>query len=118
MLKDLTHPNIVDYVDFSYDPDSQVAKMYTQYCEFGDLEQTLQSRDGKGKLNTREAAHVMYQIASALLYLHHGVHHTDNTLKLAQLPSLAREGKARNGWVPLLHRDIKPANGGSLQYRM
>ncbi|KAM3418108.1 hypothetical protein BST61_g6313 [Cercospora zeina] len=110
LLKGLKHPNIIDCVDFSYSPNSQVARLYTEYCRFGDLEQALRTRKARSKLDTQEAKHVLYQIACGLLYLHHGVYYTGNTLKIVSLPSVVREGDAPNGWVPILHRDIKPPN--------
>lgn len=110
-LKGLEHPNIIHYVDFTYNPNSQVAKLYTEYCKFGDLEQALQTRKDKSKLDTREAILVMYQIACGLLYLHHGVYHADGSLKVAPLPDVVRRDNAHNAWIPILHRDIKPPNG-------
>ncbi|PPJ60818.1 hypothetical protein CBER1_10819 [Cercospora berteroae] len=110
-LQGLNHPNIIDYVDFFYEHNSQIAKLYTEYCRFGDLEQALQNRKGSSKLDTRESVLVLYQIACSLLYLHHGVYHTDDTLKVVSLPDAAQDGRTRDSWVKILHRDIKPANG-------
>ncbi|PIA92080.1 G2-specific protein kinase nimA [Cercospora beticola] len=109
-LKGLEHPNIIHYVDFTYNPNSQVAKLYTEYCKFGDLEQALQSRKDRSKLDTREAVLVMYQIACGLLYLHHGVYHADDFLKVAPLPDVVRRDNAQSAWITILHRDIKPPN--------
>lgn len=119
ILRNLDHPNILQYKDFSYDPSSisQTAKLYTEYCSKGDLSQF----NPKGEkfvcsLTASEAAQVFFQVAAALLYIHHGIYKTETSSRPANTiyPNTASgAGSASNLWKAYVHRDIKPDNSMS-----
>jgi serine/threonine protein kinase len=118
MLQKCEHRNILRYEDFAYsgrpweDPN---AKLYTEYCQQGDLLQFTATVDGPNlRLNIEQGIQVFSQIAQALLYIHHGI-----SLTLEGMPYMAEiHVPGVNGtrtqysdWERILHRDIKPHNG-------
>jgi serine/threonine protein kinase len=127
----INHPNIVRFLDFSYElRGAQLAKLYMEYCPYGDLSQFARHRNTPDapRLSYDEGGQVMNQLAQALLYLHHGVFKTDEELKLAKLDFgvFKSEGGLQlnadafphfetvqdlDRWKVILHRDVKPANG-------
>jgi serine/threonine protein kinase len=117
MLQRCEHRNILCYEDFSYKGkpwDDPTAKLFTEYCEQGDLEQFMVTKDGPNrKLSPELGVQVFSQLAQALLYIHHGI-----SLTPGGFPCMAEfraDGtSSRNGdWETILHRDIKPSNGQS-----
>jgi serine/threonine protein kinase len=120
MLRSCDHRNILRFEDFSYSPRSwkePFAKLYTEYCAKGDLEQfTVSGKRPNWQLSNGKGFQVFSQIAQALLYIHHGIE-----LTWEGLPCMARihtdqssRGNLRNGeWETILHRDIKPGNSES-----
>lgn len=104
VLSSLRHENIVQYVDFCYEPTGpRLARLYTEYCRGGDLRR-FEDLDSE-RLGTPRVAQIFYQIAQALLYLHHGIYKFSNTIGLVSKPG----GPIRE-WATILHRDIKPSN--------
>jgi serine/threonine protein kinase len=105
ILRHLRHPNIVQYADFEQKQENRwrwTASLYMEYCTGGDLS-LYTSRDGKpGKsVSEQQFWQIFFQLASALLYCHTGLHADEN-------------GRVREdtSWRrPVIHRDIKPANG-------
>lgn len=117
MLRRCEHQNILCYEDFSYRGkpwDDPTAKLFTEYCEQGDLDQFMVTDNGPNrKLSLEQGVQVFSQLAQALLYIHHGI-----SLTPGGFPCMAKfraEGtSSRNGdWKTILHRDIKPSNGQS-----
>lgn len=120
MLQKCEHWNILRYEDFSYSPgswDDPSAKLYTEYCAKGDLDQFTDSGRGSNRgLSVEQGIQVFSQIAQALLYIHHGI-----SLAPGGLPYTAnihaaqgsRTGRGNDQWKTILHRDIKPQNSQS-----
>ena len=96
-LQNLNHPNVVKYVKYEEDKEHDQAFLYTEYCEGG----SLSSYCGKKSpsLNLHTTWSIVYDLAAALAYCHHGLH-------LDEGGSFSLKHK----WQTLLHRDIKPAN--------
>lgn len=117
MLRRCEHQNILRYEDFSYigSWDEPNAKLFTEYCEQGDLDQFTTTRKGpKRRLSVEQGIQVFSQLAQALLYIHHGIWLTREGTPQTAETRTARAGATsqQNGdWETILHRDIKPSNG-------
>ncbi|KAL8793849.1 MAG: hypothetical protein Q9195_003575 [Heterodermia aff. obscurata] len=116
ILQRINHPFIVSYLWYEEDYEQEMAQLYLEYCNGGDLDRYSaralstgeedSSSDESDKqatpgpaLEPRELWLYMFQIASALAYLHHG-------LLLRQDYVFYFEKQ----WNQILHRDIKPSN--------
>jgi len=87
ILRELRHPNIVRYYDRIIDKQNQKIWIVMEYCEGGDMLQTIKKlKKEKGRLDEETVWKFFMQIVLAL----HEIHRR-------------KEGK-------ILHRDIKPAN--------
>jgi len=120
MLRECVHPNILRYEDFSYNGkslDGMIARLYTEHCEYGDLDRFRFTRtEGYERLNFQEGAQVFRQLAQALLYIHHGISITEGRSALAATAQTESSSGSRvhyRDWQTILHRDIKPGNGQS-----
>lgn len=120
MLRECVHPNILSYKDFSYNGkslDGKIARLYTEYCAGGDLDQfRFTENEGHQRLSFQEGAQVFRQLAQALLYIHHGISITEGRSVLAataQTESSSRSRTQYKDWQTILHRDIKPGNDES-----
>ena len=105
ILRNLQHPNIVQYADFEQKQEERgrwTASLYMEYCTGGDLS-LYTSRDGEpGKsVSEQQFWKIFFQLASALLYCHTGLHADEN----------GRVRKDTSWRRPVIHRDIKPSNG-------
>ncbi len=108
-LNVLKHPDIITYID-AYIPLGRShagASLYMEYCELGTLQDLIEKYLKRNRQNPREPHayiperfvwHVLESMASALLYIHHGVspddYHAIHT----------------KDWSSIVHRDIKPDN--------
>ncbi|KAM0433461.1 hypothetical protein ACHAPT_004341 [Fusarium lateritium] len=122
ILFKLRHPHIVRYIDSDEDPHNNEFLLYMEYCDKGDLEschgiqlKDLTSREDKrygfvedeatSKLRPLTGVEVwamIWQLASALAYLHYG---------LAIKPKNGLYNAGFEGpWAYIIHRDVKPAN--------
>ncbi|WAO90292.1 Protein kinase domain-containing protein [Fusarium falciforme] len=122
ILFKLRHPHIVRYIDSDEDPYHNEFLLYMEFCDKGDVEsfhgiqlRDLTARENKRygfvedetRLNLRPLSGVeiwamIWQMASALAYLHYGLSiRRKNGLYAASL-----EGQ----WAYIIHRDVKPAN--------
>lgn len=101
ILSRLKHPYVVGYID--YRQETQKVRLYMEYCPGGDcLNLIKQAYSNRLAISERKIWTVIFQLASALIYCHYGVHTTAD----GQLAPFSRLDE----WDPILHRDIKPAN--------
>ena len=101
-LQNLNHPNVVKYLKYEEDEDHEQAFLYTEYCDGGSLSRYC--RKTSKSLDLYAAWSIVYDLAAALAYCHHGLH-------LDEGSSFSLKHK----WQTLLHRDIKPANSKFLR---
>ncbi|KAH8421674.1 Pfs [Colletotrichum scovillei] len=129
ILYTLWHPHIVLYLDSDIDPERNTFNLYLEYCDSGDLRSIyglpLKPDDAKdetdrtyGFLDSSETPQLMapplngvqlwgliWQLSSALAYLHYGLsmQHESGQLKAV----------FECDWEYVIHRDVKPENGKS-----
>ena len=98
ILRDLNHPNIVQFVDRIIDHENRKIYIVQEYCDGGDLASYIQLKKEKlpkmsGRISESFIWSVTSEIASALQHCHNHFnrHH-------------------KNGKRRILHRDLKPGN--------
>jgi NIMA (never in mitosis gene a)-related kinase 2 len=110
ILRNLRHPNIVQYYTREHIKQSQDIHMYMEYCGNGDLGGYIKTLKDQGRYADEDFVWgVFAQLVSALYRCHYG----------EDAPAPGDEGKARKGKVlqtkeghrVILHRDLKPENG-------
>lgn len=105
ILRELRHPNIVQYADFEQKQNKKgkwQASLYIEYCCGGDLSSyTSKPQRSSKSLSEKQFWQIFYQLASALLYCQTGVR-VDEDLDVTVDRTWTRS---------VLHRDIKPSNG-------
>lgn len=106
----------MSYLWYEENYEQDTAQLYLEYCNGGDLDQysarallTCEEDDSPDEdhkqatpgpvLKPKELWRYMFQIASALAYLHHGL-----LLRQDQVFYFEKQ------WDQILHRDIKPSN--------
>lgn len=93
LLKELSHPNIVKYVDRIVDKANSRVYIIMEYCSKGDLGSELRkSKQTHTFIEEEIIWKISYQLLRALEYCH----------------SRQPDSRGRGGKV--IHRDIKPAN--------
>ena len=97
ILRDLQHPNIVQYITDIVDPETKIVHIFMEYCGNGDLGDMIrQYRDSHRQNRLRVPESVVWQIfcqaTSALHRCHSGAEDDNRQSRL------------------VLHRDIKPQN--------
>ncbi|KAF4461322.1 NACHT and Ankyrin domain [Fusarium albosuccineum] len=124
ILSKLEHPHIAGYIDSDEDPYRSEFLLYTEYCDQGDLAlrhglplEDLPTGDNKKYGFTDEAMiqssevrpltgvevwAMIWQLASALAYLHYGI----SVKRKDSICTAFLEGV----WSYVIHRDVKPAN--------
>merc|ERR1712228_1016529 len=100
ILRDLNHPNIVQFVDRIIDHQNRKIFIVQEYCDGGDLASYIKSkRDKEPKMSGRISESFIWsvtsEIASALQHCHN--HFNQHKTK-------------KNGKRRILHRDLKPGN--------
>jgi serine/threonine protein kinase len=103
LLKNLNHRNIVRYLKYEETTISgkpHRASIYTEYCKGGDLVKYCKSLGSESQIKAFEAWKLLYDLASALAYCHHGLDKNEEGAYFL-----------KHDWTTILHRDIKPANG-------
>ena len=123
-LQKLNHPFIVSYLGYEEDSSQSSAALYMEFCEGGDLhtrhvQETLDNDDDSDDhgdtetfsstsachpipLQEKEVWSIVFQLAAAMAYLHHGL-----SIKKNSAFSFERH------WKSVIHRDLKPENGKS-----
>ncbi|PNP39165.1 hypothetical protein TGAMA5MH_08842 [Trichoderma gamsii] len=98
----LDHPHIINYVHHKLS--EQTMEIYTEYCQYRDLEHFSEIRL-RDKVLTDELAWTFLEaLTSALARCHHG-------LGASQAKGvLSAYSEFEEGWKTILHRDIKPGN--------
>ncbi|KAI0449508.1 hypothetical protein F5B21DRAFT_509071 [Xylaria acuta] len=106
ILQKLKHPNIVEYLGFEEDLDhdnKKRASLFLEYCSGGSLQSFVKKRVSrkppKEKLSETEAWELVFHVAAALAYLHHGLSISSNGVFTFE-----------KHWKRILHRDLKPPN--------
>ena len=106
----------MSYLWYEENHEQETAQLYLEYCNGGDLDQysaralSTGEEDSSSDENDKQAAsgpmlkpkelwRYMFQVASALAYLHHGL-----LLRQDQVFYFEKQ------WNQILHRDIKPSN--------
>ena len=103
LLKNLHHQNIVQYLkyeEFTKNGKALAASIFTEYYDGGDLKKYCKPLESNGKLKEFEAWKLLFDLASALAYCHHGLDKNEQGFYFL-----------KHNWTIVLHRDIKPANG-------
>ncbi|RSM19059.1 hypothetical protein CDV31_001980 [Fusarium ambrosium] len=122
LLFKLRHPHIVRYIDSDENPHHNEFLLYMEYCDKGDLEtfHGIQLKNLIAKENKRygfvedetasktrpltgvEVWAMIWQMASALAYLHYGLAIRDKNGRY--------DASLEGPWAYIIHRDVKPAN--------
>lgn len=113
-MKQLSHPNIVAFIDDDYDEASGMYDLYMEYCEKGSLfdliEEKKQKRpDQKTYIEEHYIWEVVVQLLAALYVCHYGQQPPSAIVEgpeVALSPPLSRSPK-------IIHRDIRPKNSKS-----
>ncbi|KAF2770322.1 kinase-like protein [Teratosphaeria nubilosa] len=110
ILKNLRHPNVVQYYTREHIKSSQDIHLYMEYCGNGDLGGYIKGLKDRNKFADEEFAWGIFaQLVSALYRCHYG----------EDAPRPGEEGQVGKGRKPLqskeghrviLHRDLKPEN--------
>ena len=115
ILKELKHPNIVQYFERDHLKDTQDLYLYMEYCGNGDLGKVIRRFK---EANTRAPEHFVWsiftQLVTALYRCHTG-------LDPPEVQDCGLNGTNVKGRKPtsgarmcILHRDLKPENSKSL----
>ena len=106
LLQKLDHPNVVECLGFEDDREKAVARLYLEYANGRSLTPYTTDRPSSIRgipvktLPQLDAWYLLFQLAAALAYLHHGL-----TIGVGNRFTLQKN------WKRILHRDIKPQNG-------
>ncbi|KAG0237915.1 G2-specific serine/threonine protein kinase [Actinomortierella wolfii] len=97
ILKDLKHPNIVDFIERVIDREKSIIYIIMEYCEYGDLATVIRNHKEKGiPIEEDYVWSILTQLVLALHECHCGTVIDPET----------KQPKPR----PVLHRDLKPDN--------
>jgi NIMA (never in mitosis gene a)-related kinase len=119
ILKELRHPNIVQYLERDHLKSTLDLHLYMEFCGNGDLGQVIMRHKNRAERISEDFVwSVLTQLATALYRCHYGVNTpADINRCVLDLPSGhdANSVKAKkNGQFMIIHRDLKPENGRTL----
>lgn len=106
ILKDLKHPNIVEYHCFDHLSEKRTLHIYMEYCTGGDLAQSIASFK---KDQTSVPEGLIWQVMLHMLYALHKCHYNFNAGKVNLFGVDVNEPPINQKQV-VIHRDIKPDN--------
>ncbi|KAL9035903.1 MAG: hypothetical protein Q9214_006376 [Letrouitia sp. 1 TL-2023] len=103
LLRQLKHPNIVEYVDAFIDMHScslPQASIYMAYCDLPNLEDTVwKHRQEKRPLKEETLRSLLGQLTNAISYIQYGIQ-----------DAVSHQEHPNPKWNSIVHRDIKPSN--------
>jgi len=91
VLRQMDHKNIVEMVDYYFNPRNMTASMFIEYCNAGSIG-TLIVAHARSRTHISESMvrNAFRQMSKALEYCHCG------------------PVNLRRNWTPIIHKDIKP----------
>ncbi|KAI4209819.1 MAG: hypothetical protein LQ351_007288 [Letrouitia transgressa] len=103
LLRQLKHPNIVEYIDAFIDmPEGSLprASIYMVYCDLPNLEDTVRKhRQEKRPFREETLRSLLGQLTNAVAYIQYGIQ-----------DAVGHQGRSDPKWNSIVHRDIKPSN--------
>lgn len=113
ILRELRHPNIVQYHEREHLKVTQDLHLYMEYCGNGDLGQVIKRLKNKNQYAEEEFVWSIFaQLVTALYRCHYGEDPPDvgrNVMGLG--PNAKPKLKSKQAAYMILHRDLKPENG-------
>ncbi|KAL8687130.1 MAG: hypothetical protein Q9218_006610 [Villophora microphyllina] len=100
VLRDLKHPNVVEYTTGFIDQNNlrgPKAAAYLEYCDRGNLHDYIKNRRGE-YVPELHVWSTFAQLVTALWFIQYGIR------------DACHESEKPAGWIGILHRDIKPDN--------
>jgi serine/threonine protein kinase len=116
ILRELRHPNIVQYHEREHLKATQDLHLYMEYCGNGDLGQVITRLKEKNQYAEEEFVWSIFsQLVSALYRCHYGEDPPDVGRNVMGLGPHAKPTKLKSKQMAymVLHRDLKPENGKS-----
>ncbi|GME36124.1 hypothetical protein GTA08_BOTSDO07471 [Neofusicoccum parvum] len=111
ILKELRHPNIVQYIDRVHLKSSHDLHVYMEYCGNGDLGQVIKRLKGKRQFADEEFVWSIFsQLCTALYRCHYGQDPPEAGRNVMGLGNNAIPVKEKQRHIMILHRDLKPEN--------
>jgi serine/threonine protein kinase len=115
ILKELKHPNIVQYFEREHLKASQDLHLYMEYCGNGDLGQVIKDYKTRDEMPPENFVwSILTQLVTALYRCHNGVDPPevgDNWFGLGGAVKQAKAPGKPAKTFTVLHRDLKPENG-------
>lgn len=111
ILKELRHPNIVQYIDRVHLKSSHDLHVYMEYCGNGDLGQVIKRLKSKRQYADEEFVWSIFsQLCTALYRCHYGQDPPEAGRNVMGLGNDAIPVKEKQRHIMILHRDLKPEN--------
>jgi serine/threonine protein kinase len=114
ILRELRHPNIVQYHERDHLRATQDLHLYMEYCGNGDLGQVIKRLKEKNQYAEEEFVwSILAQLVSALYRCHYGEDPPEVGRNVMGLGPNAKPTKLKSKQMAymVLHRDLKPENG-------
>ncbi|ODV86021.1 hypothetical protein CANARDRAFT_17295 [[Candida] arabinofermentans NRRL YB-2248] len=110
ILRDLKHPNIVEYLHHEHIQDKQMVNLYMEYCGGGDLSNLIKSYKQRGEFIDETIIWRIFTQVLLALYLCHYGKNCESVKDLFNSTTDDDEEISANGNNTVIHRDIKPDN--------